>query len=194
MIKDILYYSFLKIKYFFRLRKSRGFGIHSPFVFNIVTRVIKSKHLYYVFDLLDKNFSDFSLREVKYAKIVYRIMNELNVKNVYCKSEMFACDKLICENADSNYHFNSDLRDKSKDYTLIFAGDDDLIDLMKPETIAILKQSKTLLVLDEMYKCDVTLDAYKMLKDECNMSIDMFYRALLFFDDKLQNGSYSIKI
>jgi len=194
MMKDIIHYSYLKIKYFFRLRKSRGFGIHSPFVFHLVTQVIKGKHLFYVFDLLDDAFSKYNYRDVKYAKIVYRIINDLNIKFVYCKSKSFACDRLICDNADLKYNFIDEIGMSTEAYKVIYAGDDDLVELLKEETIASFKKSKTLVVLNEMYKCDKTLNAYLSLKDECNMSIDMFYRGLLFFDEKLQKGEYSIKI
>lgn len=193
-MKDLLHYSYLKIKYFFRIRKSRGFGIHSPFVFRLVTQVIKDDHPFYVFDLLDKKLEKYAYRDVKYAKMVYRIINELRIKNIYCNSSAFECSKLICENADSQHKFLKSMHENVEGYKLVYAGDDDLDNLLEKDTINSLKGTKTIVILSEMYKCDATLDAYKTLKSEAQVSLDLFYRALLFFDPKLQKGSYSIKV
>lgn len=193
-MKDLLHYSYLKIKYFFRLRKSRGFGIHSPFVFRLVTQVIKDDHPFYVFDLLDKKLEKYTYRDVKYAKIVYRIINELRIKYIYCMSPVFECSKLICEKADSEHSFLSSMQEKVDGYKLVYAGDDDLEKLLEKNTIDSLKGTKTIVILNEMYKNNATMEAYTALRAEAQVSLDLFYRALLFFDPKLQKGSYSIKV
>jgi len=194
MIKNTLYYSYLKIKYFFRIRKSRGFGIHSPFVFHLIRHIIKDKHPFYVFDLLTDRFDDYSYRDVKYAKIVYRVINELEIKHVFCKSPLFACDKLIFDNADTQFQSLESVSEIVDGYKVIYAGDDDFKKLIDVNTVDSFRSSKTLVVLSEMYKNDEALNVFKMLKSECSVSLDMFYRAFLFFDDKLQVGSYSIKV
>ncbi|MGB5988339.1 MAG: hypothetical protein WBG43_01150 [Marinifilaceae bacterium] len=193
-MKDLLHYSSLKIQYFFRLRKSRGFGIHSPFVFRLVTQVIKDDYPFYVFDLIDKKLEKYTYRDVKYAKIVYRIINELKIKSIYCKSPVFECSKLICEHADSEHIFLSSINQKVDDYKLVYAGDDDLEKLLEKKTIDSLKGTKTIVILNEMYKNNATMEAYNALRAEAQVSLDLFYRALLFFDPKLQKGSYSIKV
>lgn len=194
MIKDIIRYFYLKIKYFFRLRKSRGFGIHSPFVFHLVTDVIKDKNPFYVFDLLMDEINEFSYRDAKYAKIIYRIINELKIKHIYCESPMFLCSRIICEKGDSQHHFLSSMDEKVDTYKLIYAGDDDFDELLDRKTIEAIKGTQTIVVLNEMYKNETCLEAYKKLKDESQVSLDLFYRTILFFDPKLQKGSYSIKV
>ena len=86
------------------------------------------------------------------------------------------------------------MNDNVDGYKLIYAGDDDLDKLLEDSTIESLKGTKTIVVLSEMYKCDETLKAYSTLRAEAQVSLDLFYRALLFFDPKLQKGSYSIKV
>jgi hypothetical protein len=194
MIRDLINYSHLRLRYFFRLRKSRGFGIHSPFVFHLVTHVIKDKNPFYVFDLLNDEISKYSYRDAKYAKIIYRIINELKIKHIYCESKMFLCSRNICERGDSQHNFLSSMNEKVDGYKLIYAGDDDFKELLSSKTIDALKGTQTIVVLNEMYKNDDCLDVYKKLKEESQVSLDLFYRTILFFDHKLQKGSYSIKV
>lgn len=194
MIKDVIHYCYLRFKYFFRIRKSRGFGIHSPFVFHIVTHIIKDKHPFYVFDLLTQNFQDFSFRDVKYAKIVYKVINELNINHVYCLSDRFIVDKLILNNAGTKFYFMNSILDVVDAYKVIYIGDEDLNLFADESTINILKSSNTLIVLSEMYRNEETLIVFKKLKNESTVCLDLFYRGLLFFDSKLQKGSYSIKV
>lgn len=194
MIKDVIHYCYLRFKYFFRIRKSRGFGIHSPFVFHIVTHIIKDKHPFYVFDLLTQNFQNFSFRDVKYAKIVYKVINELNINHVYCLSDRFIVDKLILNNADTKFYFMNSILDVVDAYKVIYVGDEDLNLFADESTINILKSSNTLIVLSEMYRNEETLIVFKKLKNESTVCLDLFYRGLLFFDSKLQKGSYSIKV
>jgi hypothetical protein len=196
-MKDFLKYQLIRLKYFFRIRKSRGFGIHSPFVFHLVTHVIKSKCLFYVFDLLEDEFKKFDLRDVKYAKIMYRIVTELNIRSVFCISPEFKCDNLIFEEDVCKYDFHTNLEDikhDTDDYKIIYADESVVEELMDKAYIKALKTGKTIIVVREMYRNDKILNAYRVLKEESNMSIDMFYRGLLFFDEKLQSGAYSIKV
>lgn len=196
-MEDFLKYQLLRLKYFFRIRKSRGFGIHSPFVFHLITHVIKSKCLFYVFDLLENEFKKYELRDVKYAKIMYRIVTELNIRSVYCVSYEFKCDNMIFEKDVCKYDFHTNLEDikhDSEDYKIIYADESIVEKLMDKDYIKALKSGKTIILVREMYRNDKILNAYEILKKESNMSIDMFYRGLLFFDNKLQDGSYSIKV
>lgn len=196
-MEDFFKYQLLRLKYFFRIRKSRGFGIHSPFVFHLITHVIKSKCLFYVFDLLENEFKKYELRDVKYAKIMYRIVTELNIRSVYCISSEFKCDNMIFEKDVCKYDFHTNLEDikhDSEDYKIIYADESIVEKLMDKDYIKALKSGKTIILVREMYRNDKILNAYEILKQESNMSIDMFYRGLLFFDNKLQDGSYSIKV
>ena len=61
-----------------RWRHARGFGIHSPFAFHLITDVIYSKHAYYAFSDIEKilhekqiNISDFRLHHLTYRLIRY---------------------------------------------------------------------------------------------------------------------------
>ena len=73
-----------------RLRKSKGFGIHSPFAFRFVLRVLKERLPYYGYDTIDRAYTDArtliarqgikhpGIIAPKYAKMIFRIVNHFN--------------------------------------------------------------------------------------------------------------------
>ena len=48
-------YNYLKqrFKHAIRFRHKRGYGVHSPFVFDLITSVIKEKAVYYDFERIE---------------------------------------------------------------------------------------------------------------------------------------------
>jgi predicted O-methyltransferase YrrM len=42
------------IKLYRKIRYRKGFGVHSPFVYNLITKIIEDKSAYYVFDDIEK--------------------------------------------------------------------------------------------------------------------------------------------
>jgi len=105
-----LRYLYKYIIHFFLARNTRGFGVHSPFVFKFTNNVLVSKGFYYVFreiesirfdlkhnkrriDITDfgsgsyktRKVSDIakhSLKSPKYGQLLYRIANYFNSRSV----------------------------------------------------------------------------------------------------------------
>lgn len=79
MIKFKRYYTALR-----RYNRSKGFGIHSPFAFNFVLKVLRERCPYYAYDLIDAKRWEAqhlasSMKErrriisFKYAKMIFRV-------------------------------------------------------------------------------------------------------------------------
>ncbi len=105
-----MWYLYQYIRYFFRSKHRKGFGIHSPFVFKLVTDVIEEKTPYYKYGLIEKvrqlllkskkevrveNFgtgksgrkkiSDIvksSSKPKGYAQILFRLVNHFKAQNI----------------------------------------------------------------------------------------------------------------
>lgn len=87
-----------KIKIYRRIRYRKGYGVHSPFVYNLITKVIEEKAPYYIFDEIEKIRRELSggnavvadakmilekeIRHRKYGELLFRIVNFFKCKNV----------------------------------------------------------------------------------------------------------------
>lgn len=82
-------------KLYRKIRYRKGFGVHSPFVYNFITKVIEEKSSYYAFDEIEKFRSDLLSRNdsysiitaketqsANYGEFLFRIMNFFKCKNV----------------------------------------------------------------------------------------------------------------
>lgn len=59
-----------------RIRHRRGYGIHSPFAFNLVTEVIYNRQEYYAYAPLKQHFRLHGHR-LKTAKLLFRLSNDI---------------------------------------------------------------------------------------------------------------------
>lgn len=70
-----------------RVTKRRGFGVHSPFVFNFIIRVIEEKARYYSYSAIEEQYfkvkkvltskSPIKLHPLKFSKLIFRMANRL---------------------------------------------------------------------------------------------------------------------
>ena len=57
-----------------RFRHRKGYGVHSPFAFSFITRVVYEKGPYYKYDLF-KQLPSSRLESTKIAKLLFRLVN-----------------------------------------------------------------------------------------------------------------------
>ncbi|WP_029903206.1 class I SAM-dependent methyltransferase [Prevotella sp. 10(H)] len=74
------------LKLLYKIRHHRGHGIHSPFVFDLITKVIEDKTPYQAYknikSILDNSQTEKSFRLDKLNKLTYRLANHFEVKHV----------------------------------------------------------------------------------------------------------------
>ena len=76
MIRKIL----LRLLHRIKSDSNKGFGIHSPFVFDFVVNVLNEKNGYYAYSEIENVSS--SSKQKKYLKLLYRIINYYRVCNI----------------------------------------------------------------------------------------------------------------
>ncbi len=194
LMKKLKYLCFKRRNRLF-VRGSRGFGIHSPFVFNLITGVFKDKSKYYAFDEMLEVQHNFNKRELKYSKLIYRLANHLKINSIYgnnisCSNELKLLSKL---------HSNIIIKDilsveDCPEFLLLGKKDFDLYIKIKTDLINVFKEKGVTIVIKDMYKYDRLFAIWSQLKDECIVSIDLFHLGILFFNKKLQKGNYTANI
>lgn len=67
-------------KWLLRKRQSKGYGIHSPFAFDLITQIIYSPYSYYAFsDILKKVIHD---RDIEHNQVSFRLVNHFKPKYI----------------------------------------------------------------------------------------------------------------
>lgn len=66
-----------------RYRTGKGFGVHSPFAFNFILKVLREKWGYYDYAIIDEECSkhEDGIKE-KYARLTFRIINHFNPDSI----------------------------------------------------------------------------------------------------------------
>ncbi len=120
------------IKIYRKLRHRKGHGVHSPFVYNLITKVIEERSPYYVFreienirkEIIEKKdeYSRITVRDTqnqKYGALLFRLINFFQCKNVlqigtstgimslYLSSARSDCECVAVEDNDDIGNFAS---------------------------------------------------------------------------------------
>lgn len=73
------------VRLLYKIRHHKGHGIHSPFVFNFITKVIEEKTPYYAYLDINKylnNFSKIKHKETKLNRLTFKVINYFNPKKI----------------------------------------------------------------------------------------------------------------
>ena len=82
------------IVWLMRVRKRKGYGVHSPFAFDLVTNVFYNKERYYAYMEMDRNLHWWQKGRVKSLRhLAFRLSNYHRPQTMYCGE----LDKALCE-------------------------------------------------------------------------------------------------
>lgn len=65
-----------------KLRHRKGFGVHSPFAFSIITEVIEEKIPYYAYSLMQRRYDKKSNIPFKVVCLLFRLANRFRCRNI----------------------------------------------------------------------------------------------------------------
>lgn len=205
-------YNYLKqrFKHVIRFRHKRGFGVHSPFVFDLLTNVIKEKAVYYDFKRIESE-NKLKAREKKLDRMLFRLVDYLSYErvlfmgttNVHVVDYLSAVSKdMVLFNVGPAYCLGkagerrvfADVKDKALD--LIYMGQE-LDQVWSPAWENLLKvrrRTPLCIVITDIYKKNLNTQVWKNLRQEGTVSIDMMWYGIAFFDERLQKGKYNMII
>lgn len=135
------------LKLLYKIRHHRGHGIHSPFVFNLVTKLIEKKTLYHAYDDIQSVLDSVSAKHYhlnKYNKLFFRLTNHFKSErileigsgygvNSLCLTASSANAECFCvETSDEKYSKAKSLYEKW-DRKIIFSTEKELPVLLKKQ-------------------------------------------------------------
>lgn len=85
-----------RIKHAVRFRHKRGFGVHSPFMFNLILNVIRDKEKQFTYPEMLEQADVLTQRERKVFRLLSRLIRYLKVKKLNVLDIMQICWQNIC--------------------------------------------------------------------------------------------------
>lgn len=102
-----------------RKRHARGFGIHSPFAFNFITRVVYEKNPYYAFIDLAQLIKKYHAEKVSHAHLSFRLVMFFKPTNIIELNSGLGINLLYIHRAAPNSRISSltkiDLKTKEEE-------------------------------------------------------------------------------
>ena len=156
----------------FLLNSTNQHGVHSPFVYNYVTKCLYAKPKYH-----DVKTNDVLLKSIRYFK----------AKNIALTSKQKNIENTIVT------EFRS-IKFDNKPYDLIYM---DISDFEGEFPLLSNKiHNDTVLLLNQIYKNKESINLWKTIKKrkEVTLTIDMFYCAAVFFRQEQVEEHFKIRI
>ena len=183
-----------RIKHAVRFRHKRGYGVHSPFMFNLILNVIRDKEKQFTYPEILEQADILTSRERKVFRLLSRLIRYLKVKQVICLGSSAG---ILTEYLSEAYPEACIMANTSQpllqaDFVYIgrnakryMSGNLDFPDEeVYPKYI----------VIADIYKHDLNGRLWSQYRDRATVSVDMMWYGLLFFDNRIQRGKYNLII
>ncbi|MFO3727618.1 hypothetical protein [Butyricimonas muris] len=205
-------YNYLKqrFKHAIRFRHKRGYGVHSPFVFDLITNVIKEKAEYYDFARIEA-MGNVREKERKLYRLIFRLADYFSFREVLCvgvenpwvSRYLAAVSKQMnvlngghdCPGAEYTGRVTP-AEMKGREIDLLFLGRAFEADWHESweEVLQERKKGPLCVVIKDIYKGRFNSLVWRQLRQEGTVSIDMMWYGIVFFDERLQKGRYNLII
>ncbi|MDR2684146.1 MAG: hypothetical protein LBB53_02040 [Prevotellaceae bacterium] len=191
---------YLKYKLFARHRK--GFGVHSPFVFELLNSVFFEENPFYAFEKIEKslqkNFSKiFFRRDVKYYRLIFRLTNYFSAKKMLIVGENICVEKYFLSVSKKNETVSEKKLQhlqKKNIFDIIFFSTHNIIyykDVIYSPNVS----QNTILIFENIYQNRITSRIWKEICSNNNLkvSIDIFKYGIVFFKNDFPKQHYLVK-
>ncbi len=205
-------YNYLKqrLKHAIRFRHKRGYGVHSPFVFDLITNVIKEKAVYYDFGRIEA-MGDMREKEKKLYRLLFRLAEYFSYRNVLCvgvetawvsrylagvsKKMTLLNGGQVCPGAEYTEQVKpGELKGRKIDMIFLGKAFEADWDEAWEEVLRERKRGPLCIFIKDIYKGRFNSLVWRQLRQEGTVSIDMMWYGIVFFDTRLQKGRYNVII
>lgn len=180
-----------------RFRHKRGYGVHSPFMFNLILNVIRDKEKQYTYPVSLERKDGLGHRERKVFRLLSRLTRYLDVHSVACFGVDAARigDYLGTIIQDAEIQANGSTISPDVDFIFLGRGFRQYlpVELERGELFAGHGKRKCVVITD-IYKNRQAGRLWRQGGEKATVRLDMMWYGILLFDEKLQKGKYNLII
>ena len=184
--------------------------MHSPFVFDLITSVIKEKAVYYDFERIEA-MGNIREKERKLYRVLFRLAEYFSYRNVLCggvrspwvSMYLAAVSKQMvllnggCAYLGAEYTEQvkpGDLKGRKIDMVFLGRAFEEDWDEAWEEVLRVRKRGPLCIVIKDIYKGRFNSLVWRQLGQVGTVSIDMMWYGIELFDTRLQKGRYNMII
>ena len=184
-----------RIKHAVRFRHKRGFGVHSPFMFNLILNVIRDKEKQFTYPEMLEQADVLTQRERKVFRLLSRLIRYLNVKKIeflgYNSDLLAEYLSLVYQDAV----IQSNLPDQLKQADFVYIGRGaDKTGTGEGMLSCLFNNERKCVVIADIYRSPWHRRIWRQYCEKATVSIDMMWYGIVLFDDKIQKGKYNLII
>lgn len=184
-----------RLKHAIRFRHKRGFGVHSPFMFNLILNVIRDKEKQFTYPEALEKADLLSRRERKVFRLQSRLIRHLKVKRAVCFGNKATLLTQYLSMAYPEALITPNQTQELSQAVFIYIGRQTCRQLQgNTDWGHIVAHPPRYIVIADIYKDNFNACLWRQLKEKATVSVDMMWYGLLLFDDKIQQGKYNLII
>lgn len=195
-IKMIGTYLKERVKHAVRFRHKRGFGVHSPFMFNFILNVIRDRRHTFVYPEGVERQKGIGHRERRFYRLLFRMAVFLKVRSVVCFTQKREMLDLYLQNAGSAGQVEYNCLEAVGNADMVYVGREcrTLLKGRDKELGEMAGGRKQCIVTSDIHKNRFNASLWRLLAGKANVRVDMMWYGVLLFDEKLQKGSYHVML
>lgn len=182
-----------RIKHVVRFRHKRGFGVHSPFMFNLILNVIRDKEKQFRYPEVLERENRLSGREKKVFRLLSRLVRYLNVRHTACfgGNAALLCRYLQEVKENVRIEVNDPASLEEADFIYLGRGFS-----MEEKLFSGLFQEnrQKCIVIADIHRKGFPSRLWRQGCEKATVCVDMMWYGILFFNDRIQKGKYNLMI
>lgn len=182
-----------RIKHAVRFRNKRGFGVHSPFMFNLIINVLRDRRGRFDYPVELEAAAGRGRRERKRYRMLFRLVRSLRVRRVACVGDKSAwlaaylsaaCGGVAVSVAPETFEAAE----------LLYIGRRSGEGEAAVAVVRALECPVRYVVVADIHRDAFAARIWRQYRSQATVCVDMMWQGLLIFDDKIQPGKYNLLI
>lgn len=174
-----------RIKHAIRFRHKRGFGVHSPYMFNLILNVIRDKKGQFQYPHFTQQELQISNKKRKLLKLLVRIIVSQKIKSVF----IIGNDTELIRNYLQRLSIPLVFCDTIEQAQFVYIG-------TIRRSLSVIDEGhftdNQFVILYDLYKSKQNGIVAKKLTQSATVSLDMLWYGIYIFNSKLQHGHYNL--